>query len=98
MAQININGSDALTFNAVAGNVYKISYKQSTAVDIFNNTGDEICVNKTGNFSMINGVGNYFVIPSGGSYNGYRPAIQTESSVYISCASTGNISVMEKGY
>lgn len=95
---VEVTGTNELTIKATAGEIYKITYDTSTAVDIFNFTAAEIFVNSSGTFETNGNVGNYLAIPDVGSYNGYRPSIQNNMTIYIKANAAGNISVVRKGY
>lgn len=95
---IEITGASELTITVVADEVYKISYDTSTAVDIFNNTPDNIYVNSSGTFTDNDGVSNYLILPDGNAYNGFRPDISFGMSVYIKPTAAGTVSITRKGY
>lgn len=93
---VEITGAPELTITASSGETYKISYESSTAVDIYNDTGNSIIVNSTGEFSTTGGVGNYLKIPDGGSYNGLRSVTAIGNVIYIKTAAAGDICIVEK--
>lgn len=90
---IIINGSTALTINAVS-DTYKIEYETRKSVDIYNGTNTEIYVNSIGDFSS----GEYFVIPPGGGYNDYRFGAVDGASLYVKSQSEGKISIVCRRY
>ena len=95
---VEVTGTNELTIEATESEIYKITYDTSTAVDIFNSTAADVHVNSSGTFEKAESVGNYLTIPSGGSYNGYRPSIQNNMTIYVKANAAGNISVVRKGY
>lgn len=94
----DVTGTNELTITATGEEIYKINYRSSTAVDIFNNTDEDVFVNSTGTFTKTDNVGNYLTVPAGGSYNGFRPDISAGTTVYIQANAAGNICVVRKGY
>lgn len=95
---IEVVGTTELTIDAAAGEIYKISFDTTTAVDIFNDTAGAVFVNSTGTFTKTGKVGNYLTVPEGGSYNGFRPNIDSGTTIYIQANEAGNICVVRKGY
>ena len=95
---IEITGASELTITVAAGEIYKVEYGTSTAVDIFNNTPDDIYVNSSGVFTDADGVSNYLTLPEGNAYNGFRPDITVGTAVYIKPTAAGTVSITRKGY
>lgn len=95
---IEITGTTELTIDAAADEIYKVTFDTSTAVDIFNDTAGEVYVNSTGTFTKTGSVGNYLILPEGGSYNGFRPNVDSGTAIYIKANAAGSISVVRKGY
>ena len=94
----DVTGANELTIEATEGEIYKITYETSTAVDIFNDTDAPVYVNSSGTFEKSGNVGNYLTVPEGGSYNGFRPDIKSGTIIYVKANAAGNISVVRKGY
>lgn len=95
---IEVTGKSELSIEATEGEIYKVSYETSTAVDICNDAEGSIFVNSSGTFEKTGSVGNYLVVPEGGSYNGFRPDIQSGTAIYIKANAEGIISIVRKGY
>ena len=93
-----ITGTSELTITATDTEIYRINYETSTAVDMFNNTDEDVFVNSTGTFTKTDNVGNYLTVPAGGSYNGFRPDISVGTALYIQANAAGTICVVRKGY
>ncbi|MGN0107811.1 MAG: hypothetical protein ACI4A5_08975 [Hominilimicola sp.] len=95
---VEITGQEAFTIHAAENEIYKVTYATNTAVDFYNDTGGDICINTTGEFSDASNVGNYFKLPDGASYNGFRPYVSGGTVFYIQTESAGDISITQKGW
>lgn len=88
---VNITGKRFTTITAKANEIYKVTLSAGDrAVDMGNNTDDDIFVSETNDFTDSVSGSAYLTIPSGGGYNGLRPYKDT---FYIKSAGSGTVSV-----
>ena len=88
----NITGKRFTTINAAANETYTVTLSAGDrAIDMVNNTDDDILISETNNFTESASGSPYLTIPSGGGYNGLRPYKDT---FYVKSAGSGTISLV----
>lgn len=86
----NIEGKRYTTITANAGEIYNVTLSVGDrAVDILNNTDDNIFIAETNSFTEIESGSAYLTLAAGGGYNGLRPK---KDKLYIKSLSSGTIS------
>lgn len=86
----NITGKRFTTITAAAGNVYTVTLSAGNrAVDIVNNTDDDIYIAEANSFTESSSGSAYLTLPYGGGYSGLRTKTD---KLYIKTLGSGTVS------
>lgn len=86
---VKITGLKRMTLDAIAGEIYQITFGAPGYVCVYNVTKEELLIGDTGEFQNVDGVGNYVTMPSNSAISDYRHG----GEIYIKAIQSGKVVV-----